>query len=105
VAEQVWRLDYAASFHGGARDFAVGSVSASSKCPIFSILLLRMYVEVMTRKVGDAPRRPELLDQVLTDQNIGLLADDAAYDPRKCRDAIAARGAHAVIPSRKNVKP
>ena len=30
---------------------------------------------------------------------------DGAYDTRKCHDAIAARGAHAVIPPRKNAKP
>ena len=28
-----------------------------------------------------------------------------AYDTRKCHDAIAERGAHAVIPPRKNAKP
>jgi hypothetical protein len=28
-----------------------------------------------------------------------------ALDTRKCHDAIAARGAHAVIPLRKNAKP
>ena len=30
---------------------------------------------------------------------------DGAYDTRKCHDAIAARGARAVIPPRKNAKP
>ncbi|SMX38987.1 Transposase DDE domain protein [Pelagimonas varians] len=30
---------------------------------------------------------------------------DGAYDTRKCHDAIAARGAHAVIPPRRNAKP
>lgn len=30
---------------------------------------------------------------------------DGAYDTRKCREAIAARSAAAVIPPRKNVKP
>ena len=30
---------------------------------------------------------------------------DGAYDTRKCHDAIADRGAHAVIPPRKNAKP
>ena len=30
---------------------------------------------------------------------------DGAYDTRKCHDAIADRGAHAVIPPRKNSKP
>jgi hypothetical protein len=30
---------------------------------------------------------------------------DGAYDTRKCHDAIADRGAHAVIPPRRNAKP
>jgi hypothetical protein len=30
---------------------------------------------------------------------------DGAYDTRKCHDAIAGRGAYAVIPPRKNAKP
>ncbi len=30
---------------------------------------------------------------------------DGAYDTRGCRDAIASRGAEAVIPPRRNAKP
>ena len=48
---------------------------------------------------------PELLKQVPSDQDIGSVTADGAYDTRKCHDAIADRGAHAVIPPRKNVKP
>ncbi len=62
-------------------------------------------VEVTTSNVGDAPMLPELLNQVPPDQNIGSVTADGAYDTRKCHDAIAARGAHAVIPPRKNAKP
>jgi hypothetical protein len=36
---------------------------------------------------------------------IGSVTADGAYDTRKCHDAIANRGAHAVIPPRKNAKP
>jgi hypothetical protein len=32
-------------------------------------------------------------------------AVDGAYDTRKCHDAIASRGANAVIPPRKNAQP
>ena len=53
----------------------------------------------------DAPMLPELLKQVPPDQDIGSVTADGAYDTRKCHDAIAARGAHAVIPPRKNAKP
>lgn len=62
-------------------------------------------VEVTTSNVGDAPMLPELLNQVPPDQNIGSVTADGAYDSRKCHDAIAARGTHAVIPPRKNAKP
>ena len=48
---------------------------------------------------------PELLDQIPPDQDVGSVTADGAYDTRKCHDAIAARGAHAVIPPRKNAKP
>jgi len=48
---------------------------------------------------------PELLNQIPDDQDIGSVTADGAYDTRKCHDAIAARGAHAVIPPRRNAKP
>jgi hypothetical protein len=34
------------------------------------------------------------------DQDIASVTADGAYDTRKCHDAIADRGAHAVIPPR-----
>ena len=39
------------------------------------------------------------------DQDIAGVTADGAYDTRKCHDAIAERGANAVIPPRKNAKP
>lgn len=48
---------------------------------------------------------PELLDQVPTGQKIASVTADSAFDTRKCHDAIAARGAAAIIPSRKSAKP
>ncbi|GAB5438991.1 MAG: hypothetical protein FalmKO_41160 [Falsiruegeria mediterranea] len=62
-------------------------------------------VEVTTRNVGDAPVLPELLNQIPPDQDVGSVTEDGAYDTRKCHDAIAAHGAHDVIPPRKNAKP
>ena len=62
-------------------------------------------VEVTGSHVGDAPILPELLDQIPPDEEIGSVTGDGAYDTRKCHDAIAGRGAHAVIPPRKNAKP
>jgi hypothetical protein len=58
-------------------------------------------VEITGSHVGDAPVLPDLLSQIPEDQEIGSVAADA----RKCHDAIVDRGAHAVIPPRKNAKP
>ena len=48
---------------------------------------------------------PELLDQIPQDQEIASVTADGAFDTRKCHEAIAARGAAAIIPPRKNAKP
>jgi hypothetical protein len=61
--------------------------------------------EFTTSDVGDAPMLPELLDQIPPDQEIASVTADGAFDTRKCHDAIAARGAAAIIPTRKNAKP
>ena len=62
-------------------------------------------VEFTGSHVGDAPILPDLLNQIPADQDIGSVTADGAYDTRKCHDAIADRGALAVIPPRKNAKP
>ena len=46
----------------------------------------------------DAPILPDLLNQIPSDQEIGSVTGDVAYDTRKCHDAISARNANAVIP-------
>lgn len=51
------------------------------------------------------PMLPELLDRIPPEQEIGGVTADGAYDTRKCHDAIADRGAAAVIPPRKNAEP
>jgi hypothetical protein len=61
--------------------------------------------EFTTSDVGDAPMLPELLKQIPPDQPIASVTADGAFDTRKCHDAIAERGASAVIPPRKNAKP
>ena len=48
---------------------------------------------------------PALLDQIPPDQEIASVTADGAFDTRKCHDAIAARGAAAIIPPRKNARP
>lgn len=61
--------------------------------------------EFTTSDVGDAPMLPGLLDQIPAEQEIATVTADGAFDTRKCHDAIAARGAAAIIPPRKNAKP
>lgn len=62
-------------------------------------------VEITGSHIGDAPVLPYLLSQIPASEEIGSVTADGAYDTRKCHDAIANRGAHAVIPPRKNAKP
>ncbi|MET4103490.1 hypothetical protein ABIE58_002932 [Roseovarius sp. MBR-78] len=62
-------------------------------------------VEFTSSDIGDAPMLPELLGQIPPDQEIGNVTADGANDTRKCHDAIADRGAAAVIPPRKNAGP
>ena len=62
-------------------------------------------VEITGSHIGDAPVLPDLLGQIAVDERIGSVTADGACDTRKCHDAIADRGAHAVIPPRKNAKP
>ena len=54
-------------------------------------------VEITGSHIGDAP--------ILPDAEIAHVTADGAYDTRKCHDAFADRGAHAVIKPRKNAKP
>ena len=55
--------------------------------------------------MGDAPMLPELLNQISPEQEIGGVTVDGAFDTHKCHDTIAARGATAIAPPRKNAKP
>lgn len=47
---------------------------------------------------------PELLDQI-PEQEIASVTADGAFDTRKCHDAIAARGAAALIPPQERQTP
>lgn len=62
-------------------------------------------VEATGSHIGDAPMLPELLNQFSPDEELGSVTGDGAYDTRKCHDAIADRGAEAIIPPRKNARP
>jgi hypothetical protein len=61
-------------------------------------------VEVTDNSVGDAPVLPELLAHIPDDEPLASVSGDGAYDTRGCHDAIAARGAQAIIPPRRNAK-
>jgi transposase len=56
-------------------------------------------------QIGDARVLPDFPGQIPPEQEIGSVTADGAYDTRKCHDAIADRGAHAVIPPSKNARP
>lgn len=58
-------------------------------------------VEITKNDVGDAPVLPMLLGQISDEEDIASVTADGAYDTRKSHEAIAERGAQAVIPPRK----
>ena len=62
-------------------------------------------VEITGSNTGDAPMLPHLLNQIPRNQQIGSVTADGAYDTRRCHNAIADRGASAVIPPRRNAQP
>jgi hypothetical protein len=62
-------------------------------------------IEVTSSDIGDAPMLPELLDQIALHHDVASVTADGAYDTRKCHEAIADRGAAAVIPPWRNAKP
>ncbi len=53
-----------------------------------------------TNNISDDEALTDILDGI--EEEIEQLSGDGAYDKRKCYDAIAARGAKATIPPRKN---
>jgi hypothetical protein len=62
-------------------------------------------IEVTDNATGDAPMLPCLLEQVGQDEIIASVSGDGAYDTKGCHEAIAQRGAQAIIPTRRNAKP
>jgi Transposase DDE domain len=61
-------------------------------------------IEVTSNEIGDAPMLPELLKQIPEEEPIAAVSGDGAYDTKGCHQAIAERGASAIIPCRKNAK-
>ena len=55
--------------------------------------------------MSDSQVLGDLLDQILEEEQIDSIYTDGAYDTKQCRQLIADRQAHAVIPPRKNARP
>jgi len=62
-------------------------------------------IEVTDNATGDAPMLPCLLDQIPADEIVASISGDGAYDTKGCHEAIAKRGAQAILRTRKNAKP
>lgn len=62
-------------------------------------------IEITGSNVADVPMLPEFPDQIPDDVELGSVTADGACDTRRCHDADADRGAHAIIPPRQNAKP
>lgn len=54
---------------------------------------------------GDSPVLPDLLDQIPTEEPIGTVTADGAYDTRRCHTAITERRGTPIIPIRRNGRP
>ena len=61
-------------------------------------------IEVTDNSVGDAPMLLELLSQISAEEALLSVRTNGAYDTQDCDDAIATRGAQAVISTRKNAQ-
>ena len=55
-----------------------------------------------SNNVSDTPVLGDLLNQIPQDERIDSVYTDGAYDTKQCRQVIADRKEHAVIPPRKN---
>ena len=58
-------------------------------------------VQLTTNNVSDSQVLGDLLNQIPQDERIDSVYTDGAYDTKQCRQVIADRQAHAVIPPRK----
>jgi hypothetical protein len=62
-------------------------------------------IEVTDNAAENAPMLPCLLSQINEDESIASVGGDGAYDTKLCHEAVAERGAQALIPTRQNTKP
>jgi hypothetical protein len=57
-------------------------------------------IEVTDNATGDAPILPCLLDQLPAEEMIASVSGDGVYDTKGCHEAIAQRGARAILRAR-----
>ena len=62
-------------------------------------------VQLTANNVCDSQVLEDLLAQIPLDEQIDSVYTDGACDTKRCRQDIADRQAHALIPPRKNAKP
>lgn len=62
-------------------------------------------VQLTTNNISDSQVIDDLLGQIPLDERIDFVYTYGAYDTKRCRQVIADRQAHAVIPPRKNARP
>jgi hypothetical protein len=62
-------------------------------------------IEVTYNATGDASILPCLLNQIPVEETVASVSGDGGYDTKGCHEAIAQRGAQAIIPTCKNAKP
>lgn len=100
------------AFFAGQGEWNARNHGASKKClwgklhpNIDEETLAVRAVSVTTSNVGDAPMLPDLLEQIPRDHEVATVTAGGAYDARRCHNVIAARGATAIIPLRKNAQP
>ncbi len=88
-----------------ARSFSKSSKWRKAHFGIDAATLEIRAIEVTDNSIGDAPMLTDLLSQIPLEKQIASVSGDGAYDTKACHEASVLCGAHAVILTRKNVKP
>ena len=85
-------------------DMAASSDSGQAGRERLLVLLAFATFVVFFQAYAIAPMLPELLAQIPRSSAIASVTGDGAYDTKACHAAIAAIGAAAIIPTRRNAK-
>lgn len=81
------------SYNGERRkvDLAMGTATSDIRA-----------IECTPSGEGDSPVLPDLLGQILGNEDVGTVTAGGAYDTRRCHGAVIARGGTAIILIRTN---